>query len=134
MPGLHHVELWIADLEQARTEWGWLLTRVGFALDGDWPGGQTWTAGGAYLTFTTSPNLTMPVHDRRRPGLNHLAFKAGPQAAVDAIMADGPEHGWRPLYQERYPHAGGPDHYAGWLENSAGFKAEIVAEGEDDNE
>ena len=33
-----------------------------------------------------------------------------------------------PLYQERYPHAGGEAHYAGWLENSAGFKAEIVAD------
>ena len=48
---------------------------------------------------------------------------------VDAIMTDAPQHGWRPLYQERYPHAGGPDHYAGWLENSAGFKAEVVADG-----
>jgi hypothetical protein len=32
-----------------------------------------------------------------------------------------------PLYQERYPHAGGPQHYAGWLENAAGFKVEVVA-------
>lgn len=34
---------------------------------------------------------------------------------------------WSPLYHERYPHAGGPDHYAGWVENSDGFKVEIVA-------
>lgn len=38
------------------------------------------------------------------------------------------QHGWRPLYHERYPYAGGSEHYAGWLENSAGFKAEVVAE------
>lgn len=31
-------------------------------------------------------------------------------------------------WADRYPRAGGPDHYAGWLENSAGFKAEIVAD------
>ncbi len=43
-------------------------------------------------------------------------------------MADAPRHGWRRLYDERYPHAGGRDHYAGWLENAAGFKVEIVAE------
>lgn len=60
--------------------------------------------------------------------MNHLAFKAGAAAAVDAIMATAVAHGWRPLYHDRYPHAGGLEHYAGWLENSAGFKAEIVAD------
>lgn len=43
-------------------------------------------------------------------------------------MAEAGEHGWRALYQERYPHAGGPQHYAGWVENTDGFKAEIVAD------
>jgi hypothetical protein len=120
--------MWIADLEGARAEWGWLLRRLGFVLDSEWPEGQSWAAGGAYLTLTTSPNLTSPTHDRRSPGVNHLAFKGGAVDQVDAIMADAQEHGWRPLYQERYPHAGGPGHYAGWLENSAGFKAEVVAD------
>lgn len=60
--------------------------------------------------------------------MNHLAFRAGAPDRVDAIMAQAVRHGWRPLYHDRYPHAGGPDHYAGWLENSAGFKAEIVAD------
>jgi hypothetical protein len=43
-------------------------------------------------------------------------------------MSEAPEHGWTPLYQDRYPHAGGAGHYAGWLENAAGFKAEVVAD------
>ena len=83
---------------------------------------------GVYLTLTTSPNVSASEHDRRRPGVNHLAFRAGTTADVDAIMADAPDHGWRPLYHERYPHAGGPAHYAGWLENAAGFKLELVAD------
>lgn len=60
--------------------------------------------------------------------MNHLAFRAGVPDRVDAIMAQAEQHGWRPWYQDRYPHAGGPDHYAGWLQNSAGFKAEVVAD------
>ncbi|WP_150460136.1 VOC family protein [Nesterenkonia ebinurensis] len=128
MAGFHHIELWVADFDEARAEWGWLLSRLGFVLDTEWPGGQSWSAGGAYLTLTTSPNLTATVHDRRRPGVNHLAFKAGAPAELDALMTDAPAHGWSPLYQERYPHAGGEAHYAGWLENSAGFKAEMVAD------
>lgn len=80
------------------------------------------------MTFTTSPNLSGLAHDRRRAGLNHLAFRGGTAAEVDATMQLAQQHGWRPLYHERYPYAGGSEHYAGWLENSAGFKAEVVAE------
>lgn len=128
MPGFHHVEIWIADPAEAQREWGWLLSRLGFVLESEWPEGQSWAAGGAYLTLTTSPNMSGSAHNRRQPGVNHLAFKGGSARNVDAIMADAAANGWRPLYQDRYPHAGGPDHYAGWLENSAGFKAEVVAE------
>jgi len=73
--------------------------------------------------------LSTEVHDRRAPGVNHIAFKAADEMTVDQIMTEAEHHGWRPLYQERYPHAGGPGHYAGWLENSAVFKAEVVAGG-----
>jgi hypothetical protein len=128
MPGIHHVELWIADFSLVRDEWAWLLQRVGFVRESEWPGGVSWGAGGAYVTLTESPNLATVEHDRRRPGLNHLALRAGERSAVDAIMRDAPAHGWRPLYQERYPHAGGPAHYAGWLENAGGFKVELVAD------
>lgn len=127
MAGFHHVEVWVADLEQAREEWGWLLAELGFDRSDEWCEGESWSAGGAYLTLTTSPNLSTVVHDRRAPGMNHLAFMAGKAERVDDLMAAAVERGWRPLYQERYPHAGGPEHYAGWLENSAGFKVEIVA-------
>lgn len=122
------MELWVSSSDEIRTDWAWLLTRLGFSLHQEWPEGQSWSAGGAYLTLTISPNLSDPVHDRRRAGLNHLAFDAGSRADVDAIMTAAPEHGWRALYQDRYPHAGGALHYAGWLENSAGFKVEVVAE------
>lgn len=128
MTGFHHVEVWVADLKEAQHEWGWLLAQLGFVQGGQWQEGEFWAAGGAYLTLTTCPNLSGPTHDRRAPGVNHIAFKAGPSAKVDELMSAAPEHGWKPLYHDRYPHAGGPDHYAGWLENSAGFKAEIVAD------
>lgn len=125
---LHHVEIWVADLESARTEWGWLLERLGYELVGEWAEGFSWgSVDGTYLTLTTSPNTVGTEHDRRRPGLNHLAFRGGARDNVDRIMVEAQENGWRPLYHDRYPHAGGEAHYAGWLENSAGFKTEIVA-------
>jgi len=128
MAGFHHVELWVANLAEARAQWGWLLGELGFVRESEWAEGESWSAGGAYLTLTTSSNLSGGTHDRRSPGVNHLAFTAGSPDRVDEIMARAAEHGWRPLYHDRYPHAGGPDHYAGWLENAAGFKAEVVAD------
>ena len=128
MPGFHHVELWVADLDAVRAEWRWALDRLGFTFESKWADGETWSAGDAYLTLTASPNLSESVHDRRRAGVNHLAFHGGDRAAVDAFMAEAPEHGWHPLYAERYPHAGGVLHYAGWLENATGFKIEVVAD------
>lgn len=126
MAGLHHVELWVAD-DGAQGRWAWLLEALGFTRESEWDAGETWAAGGAYLTLTDSPNLSDKPHDRRAPGVNHLAFALSTAGEVDAVMTAAPEHGWRPLYAERYPHAGGPQHYAGWLEDASGFKAEIVA-------
>lgn len=128
MAGFHHIELWLADLETGGREWAWLLTELGFTRESTWPEGESWSAAGSYLTLTGSPNLHGDTHDRRRPGLNHLAFHGGSREDVDRIMTDAADNGWRALYADRYPHAGGPDHYAGWLENTAGFKVEIVAE------
>ena len=125
--GFHHVELWVAD-STGLDAWAWLLDRLGFTLAQEWTEGRSWRAGDAYLTLTTSPNLTGTEHDRRRPGLNHLAFRGGDRDAVDALMRVAAGYGWAPLYAERYPHAGGPDHYAGWLENEDGFKVEVVAD------
>ena len=41
--------------------------------------------------------------------------------------AAGPGHGWTPLFADRYPWAGGPEHYAAYLENTDGFEVELVA-------
>ena len=97
MPGFHHVELWVADLAEARLEWGWLLAQLGFVRDSSWSEGESWNAGGTYLTLTTSPNLSRAAHDRRAPGVNHLAFLGGARARVVAIMAAAPPHGGAPL-------------------------------------
>ncbi len=37
------------------------------------------------------------------------------------------ERGVRILYEDRHPHAGGPDHYAVFVEDPEGIKVEVVA-------
>ncbi|MDN5563944.1 MAG: hypothetical protein L0G49_09290, partial [Luteococcus sp.] len=54
-----------------------------------------------------SPALTGQRHDRLQPGLNHLAFTVTSRDALDALRRDAPAHGWRELFEDRYPTAGG---------------------------
>ncbi len=125
---LHHVELWVPDLPRALGEWGWLLRELGYQLNQDWPAGRSWILHGTYLVVEQSRAMTSDRHERLRPGLNHLALNAGTPQQLDDLMAEAPNRGWRPLFEEKYPHAGGPQHYAGYLENSDGFEVELVAD------
>jgi catechol 2,3-dioxygenase-like lactoylglutathione lyase family enzyme len=124
---IHHLEFWVPDLDRAVVSWGWLLDELGYKPFGDWPGGRSWRSGHTYIVIEQSPDRTASRHDRCRPGLNHLAFHVADQEQVDKLVASAPSNGWRLMYPERYPHAGGDGHYAAYLENVDGFEAELVA-------
>jgi len=38
---LHHVELWVPNLDRAVISWGWLLGELGYEVFQDWPGGKS---------------------------------------------------------------------------------------------
>jgi catechol 2,3-dioxygenase-like lactoylglutathione lyase family enzyme len=128
MTGLHHIELWVPDLAAARHSWGWLLTELGWTVSD--LGGTTFEAqhGDVYLFVEQSPALSGRVHNRLAPGVNHLAFHAGTREHVDAMVTAAPEYGWTLLFPDRHPYAGGPQHYAAYLENEAGYEVELVAQ------
>jgi hypothetical protein len=68
-PGrLHHVELWVPDLPRAVSEWGWLLTRLGYEQFQDWEAGRSWNLGGpdhyaAYLANTDGYEVELVAED-----------------------------------------------------------------------
>jgi len=124
---LHHVELWVPDLHRAERSWGWLLTALGAEPFQSWPHGRSWRKGAVYVVIEQSPDLTDGEHDRRRPGLNHLAFHAGTPARLDELVREAPAHGWTLLFPERHPFAGGPEHRAAYLADGYGFEVELVA-------
>ncbi|MBU8856769.1 MULTISPECIES: VOC family protein [unclassified Micromonospora] len=126
--GLHHVEVWVPDLAAASRSWGWLLGELGWTPHQDWPAGRSWRLDATYVVLEESPALTGRTHDRRAPGLNHLAFHAGPPAAVDRLVTTAGEYGWTLLFPERHPHAGGPDSYAAYLTDGQGYEVELVAD------
>jgi len=125
---VHHIELWVPDIDRATSEWGWLLAELSYQPYQDWPGGRSWRRGPTYIVIEQSPDLIADSHERTRPGLNHLAFHAGYQARLDELAQTAPAHGWNQLFADEYPHAGGPDTYAAYLVNSDGYEVELVAE------
>jgi catechol 2,3-dioxygenase-like lactoylglutathione lyase family enzyme len=124
---LHHVELWVPDLERAKAQWGWLLTALGYEQFQDWPDGRSWRQGPTYIVVEQSPAMSADRHDRQRPGLNHLAFHAGTRADVDVLAEKAEANGWKLLFADQHPYAGGSEHYAAYLANADGFEAELVA-------
>ena len=125
---LHHVEVWVADLARAGPRWRWLLGELGCLPHQEWPDGFSLRRGATYVVVEQSPDLVGDRHERRAPGVNHLAFHAGTPADVERVVAAAGDHGWRLLFADRHPHAGGPKHHAAYLEDEDGHEVELVAD------
>jgi catechol 2,3-dioxygenase-like lactoylglutathione lyase family enzyme len=124
---LHHVELWVEDLEQSGRTLGWMFEQLGYVPGDDWPTGRSWRGAGEYLVLEAGPDVEPGTHARKRPGLNHLAFHAGAREDVERLARAAQQRGWRLMFADRHPFAGGPEHFAAYLEDAAGFEIELVA-------
>nr|WP_202538109.1 VOC family protein [Streptomyces sp. SID8379] len=124
---MHHVEIWVPDLDRAAASLGWLLQTLGYAVSQTWDSGRSWLLGPTYLVLEQSPALTSDLYDRRRPGLNHLAFHVEDATTVEKLTVDATHRGWSLMFPELHPYADGKQHYAAYLENADGFEVELVA-------
>jgi len=123
---IHHWDLWVSDPATAADEWGWLLGECDWEVDLP---GQSWQhPDGTYLFLERSADQADEPHDRMRPGVNHLAVTVEDRHTLDRIRAESSAHGWHELFADRYPHAGGEQHTALYLESSEGFEVEVVVE------
>ncbi len=125
MGGLHHVEIYVADLELARSFWPWWLGELGWSPFQDWPQGFSWRHEESYLVFVQSTRPGETFH-RCRPGLNHLAFHADSPAQLERLTTAIQQRGWTLLYPERHPHAGGPDQLSLFFEGPERLKIELT--------
>jgi catechol 2,3-dioxygenase-like lactoylglutathione lyase family enzyme len=121
---IHHIDLWVSDPALAADEWGWLLGELEWEIDIE---GSSWVhPDGTYVFLERSPDQVDEAHDRMRPGLNHLALHVESRERLDRLRAESSAHGWHELFADRYPHAGGEQHVALYVENSEGFEVEVV--------
>ncbi|MEO5851136.1 MAG: VOC family protein [Nocardioides sp.] len=124
---LHHFDLWVRDAAAGIGEWGWLLGEVGWAVEFEEAATASWQHDdGTYAFLQAVVDEPGHDHDRMLPGINHLALTIDTRAALGRLRAESSEHGWHELFADRYPHAGGEDHTALYLENAEGFEVEIV--------
>jgi Lactoylglutathione lyase and related lyases len=125
---LHHLELNVANLEQSVAFWGWLLEYLGYQVYQTWDNGRSWQLGATYLVLVqVEEPFSETSYHRKQVGLNHLAFQVETTDEVDQIAQLLVENNIQMLYQERYPYAGGPKHYAVYFEDPNRIKVEIVA-------
>lgn len=126
---LHHVELYVSDLERAIRFWTPLMELLGFEPE-RWSGGINYFKGpnDTYLSMLAADaeHLGAGYH-RKRVGLNHLAFRAELREQVDRVVAWAQEAGHPLLYHERFPFATAPDYYAAFVEDPDRIKVEVVA-------
>lgn len=126
---LHHVELYVKDLEKSIHFWGWLLETLGYKEFQKWDQGISYQLGGTYLVFVQVEERYADVaYHRCRPGLNHLAFHGGSQAFVDEITLKLKERHVTILYEDKHPYAGGKGYYAVFFEDPDRMKVEITAD------
>ncbi len=125
---LHHVEIYVTNLEQSESFWGWFLEEIGYQSYQKWEEGQSWKVGEIYLVFVQVENkyLDVPYH-RKRTGLNHLAFHASSRERVDEMTRMLKERGINILYENQHPFAGGDEYYAVYFEDPDRIKVEFVA-------
>lgn len=130
--GLHHLELWTGAYAQSIEGWRWLLRALGARPASTWTDGESWdlpgsAAGCVVIEGSSAVRSPEDGADRMRPGMNHVAFRVPDRAALDAVRRQLPCRGWTELFGDQYPHAGGAEHTALYLENTEGFEVELVA-------
>jgi catechol 2,3-dioxygenase-like lactoylglutathione lyase family enzyme len=125
---LHHIEIYVSDLEKSTSFWSWFLAELGYELFQEWEMGKSYKLDETYLVFVQveDKHLDVPYH-RCKAGLNHLAFHAESREQVDEMTAKLRDKKINILYEDRHPYAGGAGYYAVYFEDPDRMKVEFVA-------
>lgn len=125
---LHHIEIYVSELNRTKSFWGWFLGKLGYEIYSDWDSGVSYILGNTYICFVqTEPKYIENTYHRCRTGLNHLAFHAATKEQVDELTIELKEKGINILYEDKHPYAGGKDYYAVFFEDPDRIKVEFVA-------
>lgn len=131
MEGLiHHVEINVSDLQRSTIFWEWLLTeKFSYHVYQKWHSGISFKLADSYIVFVQTDEKHLDsLYNRRKTGLNHLAFHCSTSKFVDALTIELKEKNIGILYTDKHPFAGGPNYYAVFFEDPDRIKVEVVAD------
>jgi catechol 2,3-dioxygenase-like lactoylglutathione lyase family enzyme len=126
-PVIHHVTLWVPDLDRTARSWGWLLGQMGYTRDRSLDTVLLFRhSGGFAVALEQSPDMVPGMlYSRMRPGLNHIAFTLDSADVLTRTLAGASDHGWVTLPVDGHRIAGGAQ--VAYLEDGDGFEVELVA-------
>ncbi len=124
---LHHLTLWVPDLDRSEESWSWLLGELGYEADRSIQRLVLFrhASGFAVVLEQSADMVPGMLYSRMRPGLNHLAFRVEQASALADVVKRAADHGWSALPSDRHPIAGGAE--VAYLEDGDGFEVELVA-------
>jgi catechol 2,3-dioxygenase-like lactoylglutathione lyase family enzyme len=124
---LHHLTLWVPDLERAEPAWGWLLGELGYQRDLSTDNLVLFRheVGFAVVLEQSADMVPGMLHSRFRPGLNHVAFLVPASVSLADLVSRSLDQGWTTLPLDGHPIAGGA--VVAYLEDRDGFEVELVA-------
>lgn len=125
---LHHIEMYVSDLEKSTLFWQWFLTeKFAYSVYQQWNEGISFKLGDTYIVFVQSEEKYKLNHyNRKNVGLNHLAFHCYSREFIDNLTKDLVERNITILYADKHPFAGGKDYYAVFFEDPDRIKVEVV--------
>jgi len=125
---LHHVEIYVSNLEKSIAFWSWLLAELGYKEYQKWDQGISYQLMDTYLVFVQTEEKYLDIsYHRKRTGLNHLAFHVESREMVDHFTNQLKQKNIDILYCEKHPFAGGKNYYAVFFEDPDRIKVELVA-------
>ncbi|MFZ1321017.1 MAG: VOC family protein [Ignavibacteria bacterium] len=125
---IHHIEIYVSDLNKSTTFWEWLLTeKFSYKVFQKWDSGISFKFEDSYIVFVqTEDKYAGNSYNRKNTGLNHLAFHCTSRNFIDELTKDLKERSIKILYLDKHPFAGGEDYYALFFEDPDRIKVEVV--------
>ncbi len=129
---IHHIEIYVSDLEKSIIFWKWLLTEeFSYTVFQKWDEGISFKLADTYIVFVQStPQYLSNAYNRKNTGLNHLAFHCDSRQFVDELTHELRAKNISLLYPDKHPFAGGKHYYAVFFEDPDRIKVEVVAKDE----
>ena len=123
---MHHIEIYVSNLDKTKEFYSWIFSILGFELFQEWKDGFSYKKDEFYIVFVqTKEKYLNNGYNRCNIGLNHLAFRCQTKDKIDQIRKNLIQRNIVLLYDDKYPYAGGAEHYAVYFEDPDRIKVEI---------